>query len=283
MAIDPTMLGREFPGKDYTFDRDACLRYAASTNDAHADYAEKGLAPPVMGAVATWDAMVAAMDNVIPEAFQKRVMHAERDMHFLRPLRIGSTISSRSSAYCWRVGPKATRYTLRIQSNDADGKDVLDQYITMFIGKMTEGESQGPDKPEHGIDDAQKSKVLGRFTLHFDVDQTFRYRDASGDMMDIHVDEEAAKRVGLPGIIAHGVCTMAMAGASVVNGLEKGPADLRRLAVRWSKPVFPDCDLVTACYDLGTESGAQQVGFETLVGDAPVMTMGRAVFGPPAG
>ena len=46
--------------------------------------------------------------------------------------------------------------------------------------------------------------------VHVDDDQTFRYRDASGDQMPIHVDEDFAKNVGLPGIIAHGLCTMAM-------------------------------------------------------------------------
>ena len=34
-------------------------------------------------------------------------------------------------------------------------------------------------------------------------------REASGDNMPIHLDEEIAKSVGLPGIIIHGLCTMA--------------------------------------------------------------------------
>ena len=42
-----------------------------------------------------------------------------------------------------------------------------------------------------------------------DTDQTFRYAEASGDPMPIHLDDEFAKSVGLPGIIIHGLCTMA--------------------------------------------------------------------------
>ena len=37
-----------------------------------------------------------------------------------------------------------------------------------------------------------------------DDDQTYRYSEASGDPMPIHLDEEFAKQMGLPGIIAHG-------------------------------------------------------------------------------
>ena len=42
-----------------------------------------------------------------------------------------------------------------------------------------------------------------------DAGLTQRYKDASGDPNLIHVDEEFAKSVGLPGVILHGLYTMA--------------------------------------------------------------------------
>src|SRR2546427_415173 len=81
--------------------------------------------------------------------------------------------------------------------------------------------------------------------VHVDDDQTYRYRDASGDTMPIHVDNDVAKSVGLPGIIAHGLCTMAMCSQGIIKTLADGdPSRLRRLAVRFSKPVFPGNDVV---------------------------------------
>ncbi|MBV9422946.1 MAG: hypothetical protein JOZ98_08555, partial [Solirubrobacterales bacterium] len=38
---------------------------------------------------------------------------------------------------------------------------------------------------------------------------TVRYAGASGDFNPIHIDEEFAKQVGLPGRILHGLWTMA--------------------------------------------------------------------------
>ena len=61
--------------------------------------------------------------------------------------------------------------------------------------------------------------------MHVDDDQTYRYRDASGDLMPIHVDDEFARSVGLPGIIAHGLCTMAMCSQAVVTTVAGGDPD----------------------------------------------------------
>ena len=42
-----------------------------------------------------------------------------------------------------------------------------------------------------------------------------RYADASGDQNPIHQDESVASSVGLPGVIAHGMYTMALAARAV--------------------------------------------------------------------
>jgi hypothetical protein len=36
-----------------------------------------------------------------------------------------------------------------VVSTTTDGQPVLEQYVTMFIRGMTDGESGGPDKPDH--------------------------------------------------------------------------------------------------------------------------------------
>ena len=52
-----------------------------------------------------------------------------------------------------------------------------------------------------------------------DDDQSYRYAKASLDDNPIHVDPETAKAAGLPSVILHGLCTMAMSGKSVVDTL----------------------------------------------------------------
>lgn len=69
------------------------------------------------------------------------------------------------------------------------------------------------------------------------------YGSASGDFNPIHIDPVAAEKAGLGTVILQGLCTMAWAGEAVTRYLED-PGQLRRLRVRFSKPVTPG-DVVT--------------------------------------
>jgi acyl dehydratase len=61
---------------------------------------------------------------------------------------------------------------------------------------------------------------------------TVRYAGASGDFNPIHIDEEFAQQVGLPGRILHGLWTMAQV-ARAHTEAAGGPDKLRRLAVQF--------------------------------------------------
>jgi acyl dehydratase len=61
---------------------------------------------------------------------------------------------------------------------------------------------------------------------------TFRYAGASGDFNPIHIDEQFAKQVGLPGRILHGLWTMAQV-ARAHTEAAGGPATLKRLSVQF--------------------------------------------------
>ncbi len=61
---------------------------------------------------------------------------------------------------------------------------------------------------------------------------TVRYAGASGDFNPIHIDEEFARQVGLPGRILHGLWTMAQVARAHTEGLG-GPERLERLSVQF--------------------------------------------------
>ena len=61
---------------------------------------------------------------------------------------------------------------------------------------------------------------------------TVRYAGASGDYNPIHIDEEFAKQVGLPGRILHGLWTMAQV-ARACTDAGGGPESLRRISVQF--------------------------------------------------
>ena len=75
---------------------------------------------------------------------------------------------------------------------------------------------------------------------------TVRYAGASGDFNPIHIDEDFAKQVGLPGRILHGLWTMAQV-ARAQTEAGGGPHSLRRLQVQFRGMGFPEQELtVTA-------------------------------------
>jgi len=61
---------------------------------------------------------------------------------------------------------------------------------------------------------------------------TIRYAGASGDFNPIHIDEQFAQEVGLPGRILHGLWTMAQV-ARAHTDAAGGPEKLRRLSVQF--------------------------------------------------
>ncbi len=77
-------------------------------------------------------------------------------------------------------------------------------------------------------------------------DQPLRYARASGDVNPIHTDSQLARAAGFPGIILQGLCTMAFVGKAVVDEYLAGdPARLKRLAMRFARPVLPGEMLTT--------------------------------------
>lgn len=66
-------------------------------------------------------------------------------------------------------------------------------------------------------------------------DDLVRYAAASGDHNPIHQDEQVARSVGLPGVIAHGMYTMALAARAVATWFPG--AEVVSLGCKFTNPV----------------------------------------------
>jgi acyl dehydratase len=75
-------------------------------------------------------------------------------------------------------------------------------------------------------------------TVTFTKQQIAAYAEASGDHNPIHLDDDFARSVGLPGVIAHGMLQMGIAG-TVAAEAAGGGERLRRLVCRFSGMVVP--------------------------------------------
>ena len=74
---------------------------------------------------------------------------------------------------------------------------------------------------------------------------TNRYAGASGDFNPIHIDEEFARAVGLPGRILHGLWTMAQV-ARAQTDAAGGPEHLKRLSVQFRGMGMPEPEIIVS-------------------------------------
>ena len=109
-----------------------------------------------------------------------------------------------------------------------------------------------------------------------------RYAGASGDFNPIHWSERTATAVGLPGVIAHGMFTMALVGRAVTAWA--GAADaVVEFAVRFARPVpVPDTDegtevVVTATVKEVTAEGHTRLNLTATCNGDKVLSLAQAL------
>ena len=104
---------------------------------------------------------------------------------------------------------------------------------------------------------------------------TVRYAGASGDFNPIHVDEEFARSVGLPGRILHGLWTMAQV-ARAQTEAAGGPEKLKRLSVQFRGMGVPEQEVVVTSKVREVADGVAIVDAEARQGDTRIVRRGEA-------
>ena len=122
---------------------------------------------------------------------------------------------------------------------------------------------------------------LPPLTVTLRRDDLVRYAGASGDFNPIHWNDRMAAALGLPGVIAHGMLTMASAVRVVTDWIED-PADLVEYGVRFTKPVVvPDDDKgATVTFSAKVDKvadGLAEIDITALAGEEKVLGRARAV------
>ncbi len=107
-----------------------------------------------------------------------------------------------------------------------------------------------------------------------------RYAGASGDRNPIHWSDRVATGAGLPGVIAHGMLTMALAGR-LLTSWTGDPASVRSYGTRFTRPVVVPDDDTGALVELsGTVSDVRdEDGVRVATVDLAARFDGRTVLG----
>jgi acyl dehydratase len=259
-------VGKWTEDKTFTVDAERTEAYAAATNDPVPEHVRGDLAPPIFAVVPIWEVMMETVGMVAPPEVMLSVVHGEQDMHFHQPIRPGATLVSKGAPVGVHVKGSGTTVVTKTETRDAATTELVnEQYSVTFFRGATDGESKGEEAPVHRFpEEVRSSEPVAVAEQTLDADQTFRYSKASGDLVPIHLDEEIARSVGLPGIIIHGLCTMAFTSwAAIVDLADGDPTRLRRLAVRFSKPVLPNDTITTRFWNAGTDGKNMEYAYET--------------------
>jgi acyl dehydratase len=264
VSFDLSAIGR--PGSEHRYEvtREALDAYAAATDDRSGG--------PVFAILPVWETIAPASRSVASDEARRRVVHYEQDLLLHLPIQAGMTLVSSATPVALLGRPNGTSLVIKTETRAEDGALVNEQYVTEFFRGVQAPGSVGDRAPAHALD-VDGDEPLGELSYHVPEDQTERYAEASGDRFAIHLDDEFARSVGLPGRIVHGLCTMALAGRAVLQaaGVDD-PRSVRRLAVWFSAPLFPGEIVTTRIWRL---DGAY--GFEAVNGDGkPVLKDGRA-------
>jgi acyl dehydratase len=104
---------------------------------------------------------------------------------------------------------------------------------------------------------------------------TVRYAGASGDFNPIHIDEEFAQSVGLPGKILHGLWMMAQV-ARAVSAAGDGPEALRSLSIQFRGMGFPEQELTVSAKVKDVADGVATIEAEAFQDERRIIRKGRA-------
>ncbi|MEV1291133.1 MaoC/PaaZ C-terminal domain-containing protein [Pseudonocardia sp. NPDC049635] len=125
-----------------------------------------------------------------------------------------------------------------------------------------------------------KGDALPSFEVRLTRGDLVRYAGASGDFNPIHWSDRVAGVAGLPGVIAHGMLSMALAGR-VLTAWTGDPAAVRSYGTRFTRPVVVPDDDAGAVVELGgtVAEVREQDGVRVAVVDLTAVFDGRTVLG----
>jgi acyl dehydratase len=115
--------------------------------------------------------------------------------------------------------------------------------------RVNEPSVPGERPPTPSVFDA--GDTLPPLSVRLSRTDLVRYAGASGDFNPIHWSDRVAQSVGLPGVVAHGMLTMALGGRLITDWLDD-PAAVLSYQVRFTRPV-PVPDVVAGVDDVDAE------------------------------
>ncbi|MDQ3660923.1 MAG: MaoC family dehydratase N-terminal domain-containing protein [Actinomycetota bacterium] len=241
--LNQALTGKRYKGDSYEITAEAIARYSEATNDLNEHYrGPVPMAPPVFGIVPAFPTIMNVARDPELGADLLRLVHISEEHVIHRPLGAGDVLAVGAELASISEDETGERFTIEVELG-TEGQVATLVRATMLIRGVGVRRRRRP-APTGASGTRASPEILGERPLRVDEDQPSRYAEASGDHNPIHLDEATAHSAKLPGVIVHGMCTMAMASAAVVDEVAGGdPGRIRMVAAHFAKPVFPGQEL----------------------------------------
>jgi acyl dehydratase len=172
------------------------------------------------------------------------ILHGEQELRFHQPIPPEGTLVTRGRIvdYIDKGRDKGALIVAASDTVGADGTSLFTSIATIF-GRLDGGfggrnqKKAPPQFPDRRPDLVMEDRPS--------PDQPLLYR-LSGDTFHLHVDPEFARTAGFEAPIMHGLCTHGFACRALIAALVPGrPEQVRRLACRFSNPLYPGTPIRT--------------------------------------
>ncbi|HSV36313.1 MAG TPA: MaoC/PaaZ C-terminal domain-containing protein, partial [Ramlibacter sp.] len=173
-----------------------------------------------------------------------KLVHGEQDIRVLRPLATSGTLIARNQVVSLTdkgAGKGAIAVILRTLIDEATGETVAESKNVTFLRgdggfSATSGVSDPGPEPLSAVPE-RAADIEVSYTSRPEAALIYRL---SGDVNPLHADPDVAAKAGFHAPILHGLCTYGMAArAAIEQVLGHDAARLKRLAVRFTSPVWP--------------------------------------------
>ncbi|MDA8140007.1 MAG: SDR family NAD(P)-dependent oxidoreductase [Desulfobacteraceae bacterium] len=206
-------------------------------------------------------------------------LHGEQELIFHRPIPTEGTMTTKGRiSHIYDKGPgKGALIIGESDTFDAGGKKLFTSICTVF-GRL-DGGFGGENAPKSEVHFPERKPD---FTVEAQPasNQALLYR-LSGDLFTLHVDPAFARMAGFEKPIMHGLCTHGYACRALCDHLiPDAPDKARRMACRFSKPLYPGVPIKTLIWKVGEGKALWRV-INAQTGDT-VIDNGIFEYGDPA-
>jgi acyl dehydratase len=269
MKLSSRIAGAQAPPVEQVLDARWIMAYSAGIGESDPRCYDTGAealpAHPVFPVCYEWQPLQPVRSLPELQPVHSRLVHAQHDIVFHRPLRAGETVRTSARIVAALARAPGAFLVFRCETRDAQGSlVVVSHYGYLYRGVALEGPdarlTDVPDPPAL----AAKLSPIGEIPVPATAAHV--YTECARIFNPIHTDIAYARAAGLPGIILHGTATLALSVSKALHAFKADRISVRRIQCRFSGMV-----LMPNTLDVAAAFSKNRISFETHNADGEVV------------